>query len=479
MIATNSHFSYSPLDTSQRQFRLVRILPDGSEDKVKAELASFSLDAKVSYIALSYRWGAPTPLYKIQLNDQPFDIQPNLHEFLQYIRVDKGTDWYFIDAICINQNDAAERSSQVRLMGEVYSSAHSVTAWLSDATDRKFRKRMDTFIDAYSTDEKIQAHREAFENEIVAIVWSCIYWTRLWIIQELVLAERIVIQLEHYRLTWDALVSGMRSFLAQEVGDPTLWMTNEWYPLGNSSRNARVMLGIMEIRRRRAAVLLSHAMIMFGQQGSAVLHDKAFALLGIAISSMRVDYDCPISRIYIRVLFEGIRQIEIQAKQPYTATNMLRKIVWMSVISATTAFGWTTNDETVGLIVQEVTSRDDLRVIRSLGFGASSVPRWKYPKGLGLVYDAMDQLARTPWYSDYSDKKFQRKLERHAEHNEVVHLPGCEDDARTVADWIVLIDEIRAQVETDVARPGYSARIRSALALNDSHSALVEPNKVE
>ncbi|KAK3676179.1 hypothetical protein LTR78_003929 [Recurvomyces mirabilis] len=479
MVATNTHFSYSPLDTSQRQFRLVRLLPGGSENKVKAELASFSLDAEVSYIALSYRWGAPTPLYKIQLNGQPFDIQPNLHEFLQYVRVDKSTDWYFIDAICINQNDAAERSSQVRLMGKVYSSAHSVTAWLSDATDRKFRRRMDTFIDTYGTDEKIQASREAFENEIVAIVWSCIYWTRLWIIQELVLAKRIVVQLEHYRLTWVALVSGMRSFFAREVGDPTLWMTNEWYPLSNSNRNARVMLGIMEIRRQRAAVLLPHAMIMFGQQGSAVLHDKAFALLGIAISSMQVDYDAPISQIYIRVLIEGIRQIEIQARQPYTATDMLRKVVWMSVISATTAFGWTTSNETVCLIVQEVTSRDDLRVIRSLGFGASAVSRWKYPKGLGFVYDAMDQLARTPWYSDYIDKKLQRKLERLSEQSERMHLPGCVDDARTVAEWIALIDGVRRQVETDVASPGYAAKVRSALVLNDNHSALVEPDKVE
>jgi hypothetical protein len=36
----------------------------------------------------------------------------------------------WIDALCINQDDVNERTQQVRMMGDVYSSAEQVIIWL-------------------------------------------------------------------------------------------------------------------------------------------------------------------------------------------------------------------------------------------------------------------------------------------------------------------------------------------------------------
>ena len=36
----------------------------------------------------------------------------------------------FIDALCIDQSDIAERNHQVRQMGDVYRAAKAVVAWL-------------------------------------------------------------------------------------------------------------------------------------------------------------------------------------------------------------------------------------------------------------------------------------------------------------------------------------------------------------
>jgi hypothetical protein len=38
-----------------------------------------------------------------------------------------------VDTICINQNDPDEKSGQVPIMGEIYSKATKVYAWLGEA----------------------------------------------------------------------------------------------------------------------------------------------------------------------------------------------------------------------------------------------------------------------------------------------------------------------------------------------------------
>ena len=115
-------------------------------------------------------------------------------------------------------------------MGDVYSTARSVTAWLNDGGNRSFRNYMGIFISLFPTDEKIQADRMEFELQLVAPVSTCVYWTRLWVIQELVLAKTIVIQIGRYRLPWDSLVRVMQSLLDRELSDLSLWMKNEILP---------------------------------------------------------------------------------------------------------------------------------------------------------------------------------------------------------------------------------------------------------
>lgn len=63
-------------------------------------------------------------------------VTANLSNFL---RTYMGSDWprrldtpdegtFWIDAVCINQNDPQEKAAQIRLMGAVYSSAARVLA---------------------------------------------------------------------------------------------------------------------------------------------------------------------------------------------------------------------------------------------------------------------------------------------------------------------------------------------------------------
>lgn len=86
------------------------------------------------YEALSYYWGSPEKIHTITVGDGQLQITRNLHTALQSLR-----DYYieriiWIDAVCINQDDAEEKGCQVQLMAEIYAKASRVVVWLENTT---------------------------------------------------------------------------------------------------------------------------------------------------------------------------------------------------------------------------------------------------------------------------------------------------------------------------------------------------------
>jgi heterokaryon incompatibility protein (HET) len=55
------------------------------------------------------------------------------------VRSFNWTDLFWVDAICINQEDSRERSQQVKLMAAIYRSALSVCAWLGEEDEHTSR----------------------------------------------------------------------------------------------------------------------------------------------------------------------------------------------------------------------------------------------------------------------------------------------------------------------------------------------------
>ena len=67
-----------------------------------------------SYIALSYVWGNEEADKEIFIDGKPFKIRPNLFDFLNFRRkkmakAQPALRPVFIDALCINQSNIAER----------------------------------------------------------------------------------------------------------------------------------------------------------------------------------------------------------------------------------------------------------------------------------------------------------------------------------------------------------------------------------
>ncbi|KAL8403269.1 hypothetical protein RB594_008502 [Gaeumannomyces avenae] len=136
---------YLPLD-NQRFIRLVTIHPGSWVDDVRCELTVWPLDSarRPEYQTLSYVWGSARVTEEISLNSIPWQVTVNLSCALRYLRHSSYPVVFWIDALCINQQDLEERSAQVPLIRDIYSQASGLTIFLgngiSHRTPRAFHK---------------------------------------------------------------------------------------------------------------------------------------------------------------------------------------------------------------------------------------------------------------------------------------------------------------------------------------------------
>jgi Heterokaryon incompatibility protein (HET) len=137
------HFRHSQLPGG-RYIRLLRFI-EGNPECISITLHAFPLEQLPDYEALSYTWGkatdsdndednGPNIFYEILVDSKPFSITENLFDGLTELSKE-AMGYLWVDALCIDQTNMEERASQVRLMGDIYSSASLVIIWLGKAID--------------------------------------------------------------------------------------------------------------------------------------------------------------------------------------------------------------------------------------------------------------------------------------------------------------------------------------------------------
>ncbi|KAI0535969.1 HET-domain-containing protein [Xylaria digitata] len=145
-------YAYLRLTTTRKTIRLLEILSK-PEEPTRISLREVSLSSPPPYQCLSYTWGDPldrslsSPDKYLQMSSERdhyvetedksiIRVSENLIDALQQIsriqssNVEGKISSWWIDAICINQNDAEERSGQVAVMDSIYQKAESVLIWL-------------------------------------------------------------------------------------------------------------------------------------------------------------------------------------------------------------------------------------------------------------------------------------------------------------------------------------------------------------
>ena len=194
--ASKKIFRYLPKD----RIRLIKLHPGSLNDGIKCDVQEATLsDPRASYHALSYVWGNFEKADSIDLNSERFCVTRNQAEALRRLRNTDHETIMWIDALCINQTDDKEKSTQVPLMGLVYEKAESVIAFLGEHDETspilfKFLRYLEgtgdmkRVLGALNSDERdtiIPALHTFLHRE---------YWKRAWIVQELILNQNKWIQ---------------------------------------------------------------------------------------------------------------------------------------------------------------------------------------------------------------------------------------------------------------------------------------------
>jgi hypothetical protein len=202
-----SSFTYKPL--SPDSIRLLRFT-GSPEDLTSSRPITCALDhvrrsSPPSFTALSYTWG-PGADETILIDGEPCNIGPNAEQALRQLFADPAHGSIWIDQICINQSDDAEKSHQVQNMRQVYAAATRVAAWLGPEADGstalcRHLGRLQPLLepDVEDIDAVFAIHED---EEIMAVIrpaWVSFcqraYWTRLWVIQEYAAARELAIHI--------------------------------------------------------------------------------------------------------------------------------------------------------------------------------------------------------------------------------------------------------------------------------------------
>ena len=189
---TTMAFTYHAL--ARDHVRLLKV-PDpwiqGQNEQLQFTVLTVPLSSAPAYSAISYVWGLGSASKEIYLDGRTFAVRTNLWSCLHYIRKYQqfayarcAWRYIWVDAICINQVNTAERNQQVRMMDRIFSQATEVSAWLGLQQSSRYLVWREASITTMEED------MWALDDHLFEISWRP-YWSRMWIVQELLQAREV------------------------------------------------------------------------------------------------------------------------------------------------------------------------------------------------------------------------------------------------------------------------------------------------
>ena len=207
-------FEYDDLPTDGRHFRLLGLeAPDEHGAITSLTLHTFDLNDAPRFYAISYVWHSPELVVPVTCNHKKLMITNSLASTLEkLVPWSRGT-YLWVDGICINQGDIAERNHQVTLMGNIYGRASKVLAHLGDngpteddSNDWSAVSLMTLLNRIWLTEPNPSSRSDSEWMKVLAInhdndamweslvsFWMNPWFTRCWIMQEAVLADNVVL----------------------------------------------------------------------------------------------------------------------------------------------------------------------------------------------------------------------------------------------------------------------------------------------
>jgi hypothetical protein len=247
-ISSKGYYQYSRNDTllapeSVGKIRLLELHPWRPFSGVRATLHTIHFAKAPPYQAISYTWRSPNKAQTITINGLSFKTTQASYDALRDSIWWTRPRFLWIDYICINQDDDLEKNVQVPLMRQIYSKATKVIVHLSSppkgsglravwkrlASSKDITVAMNIANDMALEKEPISGWRKLspgaaliHESESIKGVLNTLcahtWFQRIWVVQEVCVADDVEFRYEHHSLRWQAVSAIMAHFL-EEMGD--------------------------------------------------------------------------------------------------------------------------------------------------------------------------------------------------------------------------------------------------------------------
>lgn len=307
---------YRELLQSRKEIRLLGIWFLRGTENIHGHLYHASLASPPQYEALSYYWGPPDEQRPIVIAGTMLLVAKNLHSFLVALCRCRQNLPIWADSICINQVDVQERSWQVAMMGDIYSQATRVKAWIGDAdADSNYALDYVKYFRRGSLEpnEQYRALQERAQQAF-RVVAACPYWERMWVIQEIALASELLVLSGSRCVSWYDFCAVMEqvfvkqglSYEEREDSGKTQIKSTSSMPDSHTHNLARIKR--LEAVRRTGRVLpLLQLAANFVDHSSTDPRDKIYSLLGIveqkADHMLPVDYKKSVIDVFFDTMY--------------------------------------------------------------------------------------------------------------------------------------------------------------------------------
>lgn len=307
------------------QIRLLKIKPIRYHGKDQQyELITVRSYAHPPYKAISYAWGDPVNAEAIWVTQDDrqgwVKIPLNLGHALRAVQDDTKDVFVWADSICINQKDNRDKTQQLSLIPNIYDQAEQVILWLG--VEKENSAQAHKILHDLSHAE-LQLNHDTDLSSVVSL-FDRDYWSRLWVVQEILHAKDIVVRCGFSQLSWDDYTSASRIFQSKR---DTLAKIPSLVP--GSYDSTRVItsqhrLSPLQILIHHGPASISHikkARELYSDDSESsyfyFLHllrisrtklasdpkDRVYGILGILPSEiraeLRVDYLLPVREVYV------------------------------------------------------------------------------------------------------------------------------------------------------------------------------------
>ena len=294
--------------------------------------------------AISYSWAERILSHHLSIPPHgSLKITENLYSALQRFRDRKEIRRLWVDAISINQNDTAERSSQVAMMGTIFGSASRVRVWLGEsepADTLAFATIRTLFDDGYDPDADITSTLEHIENRLrlspycaccgakaelmaqsaIAGVFAAAqltrrqWFSRLWVVQEAALGRVVIMHSGPHSTSWRAL-RDLLELPGVIFDDPSIQVSPALVTMMPPSMIDTTVESVQLIQSYRSrrhqhfnASLVLRSLMALSSRKCYDPRDRIFAvrsIMGISkVTDLEPNYDLPVVELYKRVAIE-------------------------------------------------------------------------------------------------------------------------------------------------------------------------------